>query len=315
MFRRCLFKCWRRRGWFFFWQCSFLLMLELVSIFLFVIVSRPSNWIPTLDPNEVAINQSVFFVETRTKELLPRNWPGKFGCALESIGLHNPSAPIYVLLDHQVELDSFTPDLRANFANLRFRRVNYKAFIRKHGGKELIDNQELFGTRLFKFNLSDLMRVLLLHAFGGYYLDMDYILIRPMPNDINFFGSQFNGRVNGAFMKFKQGHPFLRLLIQEFVKNFDGDKWGHNGPKRQSKVLDKFCRAQDCSDIVITPPAFANPFFGSNMVALYTRLHNPNSTNLAPFFFKSIQNTTGIHYGNAPTTNRWDILYFRSSAM
>ncbi|GJN02260.1 hypothetical protein PR202_ga19592 [Eleusine coracana subsp. coracana] len=117
-------------------------------------------------------------------------------------------------------------------------------------------------------NLSNLLRLALLHRYGGVYLDADVLVLTSFfsPNGggglpRNAVGAQAADaatggwrRLNNAVMAFDAAHPALREFMAEFAATFDGSRWGHNGPYLVSRVLARL--AGDGGVAVLPPRAF-----------------------------------------------------------
>ncbi|KAL6903743.1 hypothetical protein ACP4OV_004556 [Aristida adscensionis] len=111
-------------------------------------------------------------------------------------------------------------------------------------------------------NLSNLLRLALLHRYGGVYLDADVVVLRPLSGLRNAIGAQSVDeatgdwrRLNNAVMAFDRGHPLLREFIAEFAAAFDGSKWGHNGPYLVSRVAARLRRRRSPElDVTVLPP-------------------------------------------------------------
>lgn len=112
-------------------------------------------------------------------------------------------------------------------------------------------------------NLSNLIRLAVLYKYGGVYLDMDFILLKPLSGLRNCIGAQSMDfgtkhwtRLNNAVLIFDKNHPLLLRFINEFALTFDGNKWGHNGPYLVSRVVEKLGKIQGINFTILPPLAF-----------------------------------------------------------
>ena len=91
-------------------------------------------------------------------------------------------------------------------------------------------------------NETNLLRLALLYLHGGVYLDTDVFVIRPFPRALlrNALGYEDvnDQQPNGAVMAFDKGSRFLALALERFVKEYDGEVWGWNGPKLLRRLLE-----------------------------------------------------------------------------
>ncbi|KAE8604880.1 hypothetical protein XENTR_v10014876 [Xenopus tropicalis] len=108
---------------------------------------------------------------------------------------------------------------------------------------------------------SDGCRLALIWKHGGIYMDTDIISLRPIP-DVNFLAaqsSQFSS--NGIFGLFPH-HNFSWRSMENFVQNYNGTIWGHQGPQLFTRVLGQDCVIppfKSTEDVVCGNISFLNP--------------------------------------------------------
>ncbi|KAJ4831331.1 hypothetical protein Tsubulata_033710 [Turnera subulata] len=112
-------------------------------------------------------------------------------------------------------------------------------------------------------NLSNMIRVALLIKYGGVYLDTDFIVLKDFKGLRNVLGAQVVDEVtgkwtqlNGAMLIFDANHPLLIDFQQEFATTFNGNNWGHNGPKLISRVIQRIGTRPGYDFEVLPPKAF-----------------------------------------------------------
>lgn len=134
-------------------------------------------------------------------------------------------------------------------------------------------------------NLSNLLRLVLLHKYGGIYLDVDVLVLKDLSGLNNCVGIQtVNERariwtsLNNAVMIFDQKHPLLLKLIQEFTAHFDGNAWGHNGPYLVSRVVMKVAFNDAAYDFNIMSPTAFYPVDWFRIPKYFRRPKNANET-------------------------------------
>ena len=105
-------------------------------------------------------------------------------------------------------------------------------------------------------NNSNALRLALLYKFGGTYLDMDIISMRSSASRVgNLAVGYYNNNTmvwhNNAFMQFRSRHPLMWKIMKTFVADFQGNRYGYNGPKLLDRVLYRCMveRMPECSDI------------------------------------------------------------------
>jgi len=93
-------------------------------------------------------------------------------------------------------------------------------------------------SSLFRFDRGDAARWAIVKKYGGIYSDLDIIYFKK-PNIMettNKVGAQydFDGLhyLNGNFLDFERGHPFVDRAINDFVIRYRPDHdWGAPGPE------------------------------------------------------------------------------------
>ena len=105
--------------------------------------------------------------------------------------------------------------------------------------------------RYWVYNEANLLRQLSVYKWGGVYLDTDIYLVRPLYSlRVNGAGWQDskNSTLNNAFLMFEKGHPFVKKVMEDFVKSYRGDVWGNNGPRLVSKVWKEWRKTHVSND-------------------------------------------------------------------
>ena len=96
-------------------------------------------------------------------------------------------------------------------------------------GVELIDSREIISGEVHRFIFadgarspalhSDLFRYLAIRQFGGWYVDLDIILLgKELPRCKVYLARESENLVNGAVMTFPKGSPFIAAAIEEAWK-------------------------------------------------------------------------------------------------
>lgn len=136
----------------------------------------------------------------------------------------------------------------------------------------------------------------------------------------NGFGYMFEDfdNLNNAFLVFsRKNHPFLRAVIDAFVKDYDGNSWSKNGPILIKKTIHEYCKVANYLDIDLygfKPASFSkNPshpcidmtLFPESYFYPLTYVRNehktifePNSSWRYPQLFDQIKDSYTIHLFN-----------------
>ena len=143
------------------------------------------NQLPELAPRP----DSIFFVETSGKTRLEP----KEICSIESAAKNNPDKNVYVVMTSPViefRNHSATSSVMKKYPNLHFRHVDAHSFISDSILRDIWKEGLIQRSKFFVSHFSDVMRFLLLHKFGGTYLDMDQIVLKSLPDLPNFLGRE-----------------------------------------------------------------------------------------------------------------------------
>ena len=182
-------------------------------------------------------------------------------CSLESAALHNPNSSVHMLLTNPVQnpkgnllhLMEIYPNIVAQFIDLDTLMLSSPL-------ADLWLSGEVHASPHPVSHLSDLLRYLLLHRWGGVYLDTDVILLRSLPKAENFTAVEWAplDRLAAGAMAFTSTHPVLTEVLASLAANFS-TSWGGNGPLRLDSVLRARCLQLGerwgawCGDVAILP--------------------------------------------------------------
>ncbi|XP_063610289.1 alpha-1,4-N-acetylglucosaminyltransferase-like [Penaeus indicus] len=89
--------------------------------------------------------------------------------------------------------------------------------------------------------VSDSSRIELLKRYGGTYLDLDMITLRPLPTFSNWLGWHASMQINNAAMNLVKGHPSLQMVASSIPKIFDPTSCCRIGPYLLYDVMHKMC--------------------------------------------------------------------------
>jgi alpha 1,4-N-acetylglucosaminyltransferase len=120
-------------------------------------------------------------------------------------------------------------------------------------------------AKMYGNPLSDGLRLALLFKYGGAYMDLDVVSLKPiigpdteLNKSSNFLATQVDGAhcpcdcswedsLNGATMIFEKGSAFLQLAMPEFVAGFDATEHAENGPRLLTRLWRRLYKpAADC---------------------------------------------------------------------
>ncbi|KAK4010373.1 hypothetical protein OUZ56_019519 [Daphnia magna] len=246
--------------------------------------------------------ERAFFLETSGSGSL--NF--RQACSVESLTLHNPNLTVHVLfVDVPINYSVTTLlKLKNKYSNLRFVSINLNDYI---AGTPLEHWYHCTDWRQGPFHvshLSDGLRFLTLHKYGGYYFDLDVIVMQPVTYYRNFVGAAADGQyVASGVIHADRKNTITKLAVEELVRNYRSDIWGHNGPDLLLRVLKNWCEVEDlqsmnyvtCRGFNVLPKSSFQPLHHSNAKEFFAhRLVNQTTAN--PVWLT--KNVIGVHTFN-----------------
>ncbi|XP_018426690.1 PREDICTED: alpha-1,4-N-acetylglucosaminyltransferase-like [Nanorana parkeri] len=88
--------------------------------------------------------------------------------------------------------------------------------------------------------ISDACRFAMIWKHGGIYMDTDVISICPIPKD-HFVAAESPRVTSGGVFGLPPFHSVSWEFMENFVVEYKGWKWGHNGPGVFTRVIKKLC--------------------------------------------------------------------------
>lgn len=260
-----------------------------------------------LDPAEVPGNRSIFFIETTRKtavELTARQ-----ACSVESAARINPNRPVYVLfMSPMFECQNGTTvtaafSLVKNYHNVRFRHIDMLVYTNNTPFQDFVRTGVMEHGNWPVEQHSDMLRILTLWKFGGIYMDLDVVSLKPMPL-INFIGAEYPGDMLASCVIGMQRKDVAERAIQMFKDGWDGENWVKNGPflltnlmKEQCGVVDvphMYSEDVDCNNFTVYPPETFGPIAWYDWEILFNSSKND-------FVKDAIRNSMAVHFWNKMT--------------
>ncbi|KAG8244529.1 hypothetical protein J6590_019781 [Homalodisca vitripennis] len=203
--------------------------------------------------------ENIFFIETRcgtAKEL--EKYTVDSGvvlnarqiCAIESTARLNPSRPVYLL--HTCPLDDNFPSKSPEYVrqlltynNVHVVMLDLAELFMRSIVEELYFNSRFEESRHPVEHVSDVIRLLVLWRFGGTYMDIDVVSIRPLDElGTNYAGWQDEFTIASGVLNFAPdgfGHHILTECLFDLRDNFEPHEWSTNGPLLITKTIMRLC--------------------------------------------------------------------------
>ncbi|XP_030904015.2 lactosylceramide 4-alpha-galactosyltransferase-like [Melopsittacus undulatus] len=241
---------------------------------------------------------NVFFVETSE-----RTDPSYlFMCSVESAARKHPETRVVVLMKGLANRNALLPkhwgfSLLSCFPNVEIRPLDLtELFSGTPLAKWYLQAQQRWEPYFLPV-LSDACRIAIMWKFGGIYLDTDFIVLKNLKNLTNALGIQSQDVLNGAFLSFKPKHKFMELCMQDFVDNYNGWIWAHQGPDLLTRVFKKWCSVSNiqsttsCKGVSTLPPESFYPIPWQDWKNLFEAIR-------PPVLHKLLENTYAVHIWN-----------------
>ena len=173
-------------------------------------------------------------------------------CAIESAAKNNPNARIYVY-SLTAKMNQFFLD---KYPNIISKKLNIDEFM--NGTiieKWYYDNKKLIYAGPFAIaHLADMLRLVALWRYGGYYSDLDTITAKSIENLLDYpgFGKIYsdndNDVLSNAIIILPKQHPFLVRVLTDLMTSYQPNSWAHNGPNLIERTLKSYCKIEKLSD-------------------------------------------------------------------
>ena len=190
---------------------------------------------------------SFFLVETSGRIKLT----SKELCVLESVAKYHPTNQVYLLLTSPIFEDENFDIVKHKYGNLHAKYLHVPSLLYGSPIADLNWIEIIEDSKYSVSHLSDIIRYLILYNFGGTYLDLDALIIKPLPNLTNFLGRESLQveYLAAGVLRFQKGHPILEAFLQYLKYNFNGQDWSANGPKLVTKVMQELCHTPELSQM------------------------------------------------------------------
>ncbi|XP_063771605.1 alpha-1,4-N-acetylglucosaminyltransferase-like [Pseudophryne corroboree] len=102
--------------------------------------------------------------------------------------------------------------------------------------KKVNPKKELYWTHVS----SDACRFALIWKYGGIYMDADVISLRPIPKD-HFVAAEHSTATSSSVFGLPPHYNVTWEFMENFVQNYRGEIWGHQGPGVFTRVVKRLC--------------------------------------------------------------------------
>uniref|UniRef100_A0A146MF39 Lactosylceramide 4-alpha-galactosyltransferase n=1 Tax=Lygus hesperus TaxID=30085 RepID=A0A146MF39_LYGHE len=219
----------------------------------------------SLDDGSVRKNKSIFFFETSCHHNGTFLLNSRQACAVESAALVNPDKDVLVLVPSPFDKISTQSHMTAllSYPNVRIEHIDMSKYFIGTPLENWYKQGRLKTSRWPTSHTSDILRYTTLWKFGGYYVDLDVVILKSFNGLTNFVGAEDEEDVAAGFLAFNYGHPLIHLAMLDLKYKFKGWRWGNNGPGVITRALKRYCRVQEvskmtkqrCGGVEVMPPS------------------------------------------------------------
>jgi lactosylceramide 4-alpha-galactosyltransferase len=141
----------------------------------------------------------------------------------------NPNHEIFVLFASQVGFRNSNRlpiiDALLSYPNINFNYLNITQYAENTPLDDWMRTNKLFRSSFVISHTSDVLRYLTLWKFGGTYLDLDTVSLKPLSTlNPNFAGPKAK-HSSLSESSIVVGHKIAELCLKNLVDNFNGQEW------------------------------------------------------------------------------------------
>ncbi|KAK6643187.1 hypothetical protein RUM43_004690 [Polyplax serrata] len=215
--------------------------------------------VPELNEEDPELGSCIYFHETSCpKDMSDVSLNPRQACSVESALRAHPNTDVYLLISSPIfvplsETKNRLVQELLTFPNFKLRHINFSRYLSKTPLEKIHLTGALNGSKWPVSHSSDVLRYATLYKFGGIYLDLDVIVLKPLIKLRNFAGAESNTSVGSGILGFAYdniGREFAKECANELASTYDGKIWGFNGPGVITRVLGRKCQTTNVSQMV-----------------------------------------------------------------
>ena len=191
-----------------------------------------------------ADSRRIFFHETSGRG----NLNFKQCCAVESVAKHNPGRSVQLLISGDrldVANGPWMDILKDHYSNVEIISVDNDKYFSGSPFELWYEKGEWRQSRFRIAHLSDYIRLVSLYRHGGLYMDLDYVVLKPLNEKLLHNVLLVEGidgqQLNNGVMHFEPGHRLINELIQHLAAEYDPEDYYLHGPTALTNVYLRLC--------------------------------------------------------------------------
>jgi hypothetical protein len=227
---------------------------------------------------------------------------------LESLFIHHPQATVIMLSSTLNDTALFLPYRRRGYQiyciNISISRMIKWRWYLSSRSKDFLTYWNTSGTYFYS-HISDYMRAISLYLYGGTYMDMDALILRPLPKQ-EFIGFDRSGAGDSCawcvknssglylapgFMRFRPNRTVLRRVLENtFDRRFyDQSCFNCVGPKAFTEHIMRHVNANDSelANLKLLEPHRLYPFMWKETLSIFYDVQKDTALQLADLMKRS----------------------------
>ncbi|XP_077149136.1 alpha-1,4-N-acetylglucosaminyltransferase-like [Ranitomeya variabilis] len=188
--------------------------------------------------------KNILFMETTDR----MDEPSLVLCSVESAARMYPDRPVVFFMKRLGDIVTEDDEKKAqkHYPSLSFYKNIYIFPLKlkelfadtpfQEWFKKIDPKKEIYWTN----NKSNAGRLAMMWKYGGIYMDTDVISIQPILED-NFLAAENLQHTSSSVFGLSPHHKLTWELMENFVQNYKGNEWGHQGPGLFTRVVKKHC--------------------------------------------------------------------------
>ncbi|XP_073485106.1 alpha-1,4-N-acetylglucosaminyltransferase-like [Aquarana catesbeiana] len=207
----------------------------------------------------------ILFMETTNR----MNPPSLVLCAIESAARVYPDRPVAFFMKGLENITTEEDEKRAkqqfptlsSYSNIYLFPLRMDELFNNTPLKSWFDKVNPKKEVYWSHVSSDACRFALIWKYGGIYTDTDVISLRPIPQD-HFLAAQDVTTTSSGVLGLSSHYQLAWQFMENFVENYRGEIWGHQGPGVVTRVVKKLCGMpvfNSTDDVMCTNISYFHP--------------------------------------------------------
>jgi hypothetical protein len=185
-------------------------------------------------------------------------------CTVESAAQHNPTRPVQLFmsatsLNVSVTNGPWMDILKNHYSNVDVILVDNDQYFKGSAFQSWYEKGEWRHSRFRTAHLSDYIRLISMYRQGGLYMDLDFIVLKPLDEKLLHNVLLVEGidrrQLNNGVMHFEAKHRLVGELIEYLSNEYDPDDYYLHGPTALTDVYIQLCndgsglKKKSCPDV------------------------------------------------------------------